>query len=249
MDRMMWIAMSGAKESFHALAVRSNNLANANTTGFKADFENQRAMSIYGDAYPTRAFAMTERPGYNFDGGEMQTTGRTLDIAVQGDGFLAVADNQGQEAYTRYGSLEIGSDGVLRTSNGLDVLDEDGNQIVLPTPLAEININKDGFITGKPLGADADVVETYQRLKLVTPENLAQFEKGYDGLFRQTGGEILEMDPNAEVRSGMLEASNVNPVEELTNLIRIQRQYDAQVKLMQGAAEMDDAQNSLLSFD
>lgn len=249
MDSMMWIAMSGAKESFHALAVRSNNLANANTTGFKADFENQRAMNAYGDAYPTRAFAMTERPGYNFDGGAMQTTGRTLDIALQGDGFLAVADAQGQEAYTRFGNLAIGSDGVLRTSNGLDVLDEDGNQIVLPTPLAEININNDGFITGKPLGADADVVETYQRIKLVKPENLADLEKGYDGLFRQTSGAALDMDQTVRVQSGMLEASNVNPVEELTNLIRIQRQYDAQMKMMQGASELDEAQNALLSYD
>lgn len=249
MDGMMWIAMSGAKESFHALSVRSNNLANANTTGFKADFENQRAMNVFGDAYPTRAFAMTERPGYNFDGGAMQTTGRTLDIALQGDGFLAVADAQGGEAYTRFGNLDIGSDGVLRTSNGLEVLDEDGNQIVLPAPLAEININNDGFITGKPLGADSDVVETYQRIKLVKPDDLAALEKGYDGLFRLTSGQAMEMDPTVRVQSGMLEASNVNPVEELTNLIRIQRQYDAQMKMMQGAGEMDDAQNRLLSFD
>ena len=62
MDRLLWISMSGAKENFHSLGVRSNNLANANTTGFKADFENTRAMSIFANAYPTRAFAMTERP-------------------------------------------------------------------------------------------------------------------------------------------------------------------------------------------
>ena len=248
MDNLLWVSMAGAKENFHSLTVRSNNLANANTTGFKAEFENTRAMSVFGNAFPTRAFAMTEMPGYNFEGGAMQTTGRTLDVALQGEGFIAVRDNQGGEAYTRYGSLTIGSDGVLRTSNGLDVLDENGNQIVLPAPLDQIDINSDGYITGKPMGADANVVEEYQRIKLVKPE-LRAIEKGYDGLFRSRDGAVLDADNTVALQSGMLEASNVNPVEELTSLIRIQRQYDTQVKMMQSAGEMDDAQNRLLSFD
>lgn len=248
MDSLLWVAMAGAKENFHALSVRSNNLANANTTGFKAEFENTRAMSVFGNAYPTRAFAMDEIPGYNFNGGAMQTTGRTLDVALQGDGFLAVRDRDGNEAYTRFGNLEIGSDGVLRTSTGLEVLDENGNQIVLPTPLAQIDINNDGYITGRPFDADANVVETYQRLKLVNPE-LRSIEKGYDGLFRSRDGTALAQDDTVQVQSGMLESSNVNPVEELTNLIRIQRSYDSQVKLMQAAGEMDDAQNRLLSYN
>lgn len=248
MDNLLWVAMAGAKENFHSLSVRANNLANANTTGFKAEFENTRAMSVFGDAYPTRAFAMTEIPGYNFNGGAMQTTGRSLDIALQGDGFMAVRDNQGNEAYTRYGNLALGSDGVLRTSNGLDVLDEDGNQIVLPAPLEQIDINDDGYITGRPMGADANVVETYQRIKLVNPD-VRTMEKGYDGLFRSRNGETLALDNQVQVQSGMLEASNVNPVEELTSLIRIQRQYDTQVKMMKAAGDMDDAQNRLLAYD
>ena len=225
MDNLLWVAMAGAKENFHSLSVRSNNLANANTTGFKAEFENTRAMSVFGNAYPTRAFAMTEVPGYNF-----------------------VADAQGNEAYTRYGNFALGPDGVLHTSNGLDVLDENGNQIVLPMPLAEININADGYITGKPLGADSDVVETYQRIKMVKPD-LTTIEKGYDGLFRSRDGATLDMDNTAQLQSGMLEASNVNPVEELTSLIRVQRQYEAQVKMMQSAGDMADQQNRLLSYN
>ena len=214
MDNLLWVAMAGAKENFHSLSVRSNNLANANTTGFKAEFENTRAMSVFGNAYPTRA----------------------------------VADAQGNEAYTRYGNFALGPDGVLHTSNGLDVLDENGNQIVLPMPLAEININADGYITGKPLGADSDVVETYQRIKMVKPD-LTTIEKGYDGLFRSRDGATLDMDNTAQLQSGMLEASNVNPVEELTSLIRVQRQYEAQVKMMQSAGEMADQQNRLLSYN
>ena len=177
MDNLLWVAMSGAKENFHSLAVRSNNLANANTVGFKADFENSRAMSIFANAYPTRAFAMTERPGYNMEGGAMQTTSRALDIAIQGEGMLAVSDAQGGEAYTRFGSLELGSDGVLRTTNGHDVLDEDGTQIVLPIPLEGVTISPDGMISARPLGADANVIEEFVRIKLVRPD-IKTIEKG-----------------------------------------------------------------------
>lgn len=247
MDNLLWVSMSGAKENFHSLAVRSNNLANTATVGFKADYENSRAMSVFADAYPTRAFAMTERPGYNMAGGDMQTTQRALDVAIKGDGMLTVNDKNGQEAYTRFGSLTIGSDGVLRTTSGLDVLDVDGSQIVLPPLLEDISIGKDGVISGRPQGADANVMEEFQQLKLVKPD-YKQLEKGYDGLFRGRDGNALASDDTVQLESGMLEASNVNPVEELTSLIRIQRQYDTQVKMMETASQMDQQQNSLLSY-
>ena len=247
MDKMLWISMSGAKENFHSLGVRSNNLANVSTHGFKADFENQRSMSVFADAYPTRAFAMTERPGYNFEGGAMDVTNRPLDVALQGPGFFAVADAQGNEAYTRFGGFEVGSDGVLRTVSGHDVLDEGGSQIVLPMPLENLTICDDGVITGRPLGSDSEVTEEYQRIKMVNPD-LKEIEKGYDGFFRRIDGQLIDADPTVTLKAGMLEASNVNPVEELTNLIRIQRLYDAEIKMMQTSGDLDDAQNSLLSY-
>lgn len=248
MDRLLWIAMSGAKEDFHSLAVRGNNLANADTTGFKADFEQSRAMSVFADAYPTRAFAMAERPGYNCTDGALQTTDRALDIAIQGDGLLAVTSKEGDEAYTRFGNLRVDEDGVLRTGNGLDVLDEDGVQIVLPPLLEAMSISPDGVISGRPQGADSAIVEEYQRIKLVRPDWRA-VEKGYDGLFRRSDGRLMDQDPAVRVKSGMLEASNVNPVEELTSLIRIQRQYDTEVKMMKTASSMDEAQNRLMSYE
>ncbi len=249
MDKLLWIAMSGAKESFHSLAVRSNNLANATTTGFKADFENSRAMSVFADAYPSRAFAMTERPGYNMEGGAIETTDRELDIAIQGDGFLAVNDKEGNEAYTRFGSLSIDSEGNLKTSNGLEVLDEDGEPIKLPALLADINISKDGVISGRPQGADSGVIEEFSRIKLVKPESYKDIEKGYDGLFRNIDGTTLAQDTTVVVRNGMLEQSNVNPVDELTNLIKVQRDYETMVKMMESAKEMDERQNMILSYD
>ena len=248
MDKLLWIAMSGAKENFHSLAVRSNNLANANTTGFKADFENSRSMSVFADAYPSRAFAMDERPGYNMEGGAIQTTGRALDVAIQGDGFLAVTDGDGKEAYTRMGALMTDENGVLRTQSGLEVRDQDGAQIVPPPMLEAVHISDDGVISGRPQGADPNVTEEYQRLKLVKADNYKDLEKGYDGLFRRRDGTDLAEDTTVRVRSGELEASNVNPVEELTSLIRIQRQYDTTVKLMDEANQMDQAQDRLLAY-
>ena len=249
MDKLLWVAMSGAKENFHSLAVRSNNLANSTTTGFKADFENSRAMSVFADAYPTRAFAMAERPGYNMTGGAIETTDRALDLAIDGDGFLAVNDKQGNEAYTRFGSLDIDVEGYLRTSNGLQVLNEDGDPLILPPMLEALTISKDGVISGRPQGSDANIMEEYGRIKLVKPESYKNIEKGYDGLFRNIDGTTLAEDETVKVRSGMLEQSNVNPVEELTNLIRIQRQYDTMVKMMDTAGQMDERQNTIMSYD
>ncbi len=248
MDNFLWVAMSGAKENFHSLAVRSNNLANATTTGFKADFENSRAMSVFADAYPSRAFAMTERPGHNMTGGAIETTDRELDLAIDGDGFLAVNDSEGSEAYTRFGSLNIDAEGFLKTSTGLNVLNEAGEPIKLPL-LDVISISKDGMISGRPQGGDSNMIEEFARIKLVKPENYKNIEKGYDGLFRNIDGTALAENNTVKVRSGMLEQSNVNPVEELTSLIRIQRQYETMVKMMETGNQMDERQNSIMSYE
>ncbi len=134
MDHLLYIAMSGAKENMNSLAVRGNNLANANTIGFKSDFEQARSMQAFGEGLPTRVFAMTERPGQNLQHGLLQTTGRDLDVAVDGQGWIAVQDPNGAEAYTRMGNLQLNATGNLQTSTGLNVVDDAGQPIVLPLP-------------------------------------------------------------------------------------------------------------------
>src|SRR5690606_15591384 len=118
MDHLLYIAMSGAKENMNGMALRSNNLANASTTGFKADFEQARSMQAFGEGLPTRVFSLTERPGQNFDAGAIIMTERELDVAIQGDGWLAVQAQDGNEAYTRSGSLQISPLGMLETVTG-----------------------------------------------------------------------------------------------------------------------------------
>ena len=244
MDNLLYIAMSGAKENMNALAVRSNNLANASTIGFKADFENARAMQAYGEGLPTRVFSMAEEPGQNMSSGAIETTGRELDVAVKGDGWIAVEDSDGNEAYTRMGSLVLDQDGTLRTSDGRAVLDDSGEHIELPA-LSKIEINQDGTVGGRPDGEGSEVFEEYQRIKLVNPEKTAMY-RGTDGLFRLKSGATAGESDSVRLINGALESSNVNVVDEMTSLIRIQRQYDMQVKMMSTAKEMDESQNQLL---
>ncbi|REL26026.1 flagellar basal-body rod protein FlgF [Thalassotalea euphylliae] len=244
MDKMLYIAMSGAKQNMHALAVTANNLANAKTTGFKADLAQARTMQAFGEGLPTRVFSMTERASQNFGGGSMLTTGRDLDVAIQGDGWLAVQTPEGDEAYTRAGQLRLTETGALETTNG-DVLVGDGGPIVLPLPLDNIYISDDGTIMFQPVGAPANQQEAAGRIKMVNPD-VRDIEKGNDGLFRRKDGEIEPADATVMLSSGMLESSNVNPVNEMTDMIALQRQFEMQLKLMKTAEEIDSASSSLL---
>ena len=154
MDNLLYIAMSGAKENMNSLAVRSNNLANANTVGFKADLEQARAMQAYGEGLPSRVFAMTESPGQRMDYGDVMTTGRDLDVAVQGDGMLAVQGADGQEAYTRMQRFGAGlqARGLLRASESLASTEQavrlqvrDGQTRLTDGPFAETKEMVGGF--------------------------------------------------------------------------------------------------------
>lgn len=244
MDKMLYIAMSGAKQNMHALSVTANNLANAKTTGFKADLAQARAMQAFGEGLPTRVFSMTERASQNFDSGALLTTGRDLDVAVAGDGWLAVQTPDGGEAYTRNGELRLTQTGNLETPGG-DLLLGDNGPIQLPLPVANIQISPDGTITVQPEGAPRTVQEEVGRLKLVNPP-AQDLEKGNDGLFRRKDGQVAEANVRVSVMSGSLESSNVNPVGEMTDMIALQRQFEMHMKLMKTAEEMDSSASSLL---
>lgn len=241
---MLYIAMSGAKQNMNALAVTANNLANAKTTGFKADLAQARAMQAFGEGLPSRVFAMTEKPGQNFDSGALLTTGRDLDIAVQGHGMIAVQTKDGREAYTRDGHLTITEEGNLQTPNGDLVMGETG-PVFLPLPVNNIKISKDGTIMVQPAGAPAAIQEEVGRIKLVNPD-LNTISRGHDGLFRGDATGAEDADVAITIQSGMLEASNVNPVNEMTEMISLQRQFEMQLKLMKTVEEIDSRSASLL---
>lgn len=228
-----------------AQVARSNNLANINTTGFKAEYAQARSMPVYyGAGQPTRAYALTENQGSNFRHGAMIETGRDLDIAIEREGFIAVQALDGQEAYTRAGSLHVDALGVLRNGSGLPVM---GNGGPIAVPVAEkIDVAIDGSITIVPLGAGANETAVVDRIRLVNPDT-QQLQKGEDGLFRMRDpeAEVVE-DASVRVISGFIEGSNVNAVEELVGVLSLSRQYEMQVKIMQTAQENSEASARLL---
>jgi flagellar basal-body rod protein FlgF len=244
MDKMLYIAMSGAKQNMHALSVTANNLANAKTTGFKADLAQARSMQAFGEGMPSRVFSMTERSSQNFDTGSLLTTGRDLDVAIQGEGWLAVQSQDGSEAYTRNGHLRLTENGTLETNSGDLVLGDNG-PINITLPVANIHISKDGTIMVQPEGAASNIQEEVARLRLVNPDGRI-LDKGGDGLFRRKDGGVEAPDINVRVQGGALESSNVNPVSEMTDMIAIQRQFEMQLKLMKTAEENDASSASLL---
>jgi len=245
MDHFLYISMSGAKETMNALAIHGNNLANANKTGFKASFEQARSMQAYGEGLPTRVFALEEEPGQNFDSGALQMTGRDLDVAVQGDGWLVVESQLGSQAMTRSGGLNINAQGLLVDNKKNQVLDRQGNPIYVPLPVEKFNIRKDGVIEVRPVGAPADAMEEVAQLKLADPD-IKDIMRGQDGLFRRIDGAAPEFNEQVTLQSGSLEASNVNLSSELTGLINLQRQFEMQIKMMKKAEEIDKASESLL---
>jgi len=245
-DRALYIAMTGAKNNMMAQGIRANNMANLNTAGFKADFEQSRSMGVYyGDGQPTRAYALTETPAADFESGPMMTTGNPLDIAIQGEGFIAVQAPDGGEAYTRAGNLAVDAAGILRTANGLPVIGNAG-PIALP-PLNKVEVGADGTVSIIGLGQTADTMVETNRIKLVRPDT-KNLEKGTDGLFRQRDGLTAVADGTVRVASGVLEASNVNAMSEFTQILSLSRQFDMQLKLMKNVEENSTASARLLQM-
>jgi flagellar basal-body rod protein FlgF len=187
---------------------------------------------------------MTERASQNFDSGALLTTGRDLDIAIEGQGWLTVQDASGEMAYTRNGHLRLTADGALETSNGKLVIGDNG-PIYLPLPVNNIQINRDGVIMVQPEGAPVNAQEEVSRLNLVNPD-VRTLVKGQDGLFRRKDGEVAQTDITVKVLGGTLESSNSSPLSDMTDMIALQRQFEMQLKMMKTAEEIDASSAALL---
>ena len=247
MDRMLYVAMTGARETLRAQALVSHNLANANTVGFRQDMADFRSMPVFADhGMPTRVYAMAERPGADLRLGRIMTTGRDLDVAVQGEGWIAVQAPDEGEAYTRAGDLQVDANGLLTTADGRPVLGN-GGPISIP-PAEKIEIGADGTITVRPLGeAPANAVEV-DRIKLVKPADGALY-KDPTGLMRADDGQPIAADASVRVQGGALESSNVNPAEALVSMIEQARRFELQVKMMEVAKDGSTATNQLLRLE
>lgn len=245
MDKMLYVSMTGAQNNTLGLRAHANNLANVSTSGFRRDFEQARSMPLFGDTYPARVFAMSERPATDFRPGTLQETGRDLDVAIGGKGWVAVQAPDGSEAYVRTASLNIDALGVLRTGNGLPVMGNAG-PIAVP-PEQKVEIGQDGTISIRALGENPNVLAEVDRIKLVNPDPKS-LEKGSDGLIRVKGQPEAEVDATVQLTSGFLEASNVNAVEEMTAILSLSRQFELSVKMMRTAEDNASAMARVLQI-
>jgi len=246
MDKALYIAMTGAKHNMMAQAVNANNLANANTTGFKEDLAVARTSIVPAAiAHDSRAYAVTQTPATDFTAGPLMQTGRDLDIAIDGDAWLAVLDEGGQEVYTRSASLIVDANGQLLTDKGQQVVGN-GGPIAVP-PYESILIGVDGSITVRGMGQGPEVLVTLDRLKLVTPEE-GTLIKNANGDITLREGEVANVDAGARVVSGFLEGSNVDTIKAMVEMLSLSRQYEAQVKVMQTVGESVDASSRLMQL-
>ncbi len=240
MDRMIYVSMAGAKMNMQRQDVLSNNLANVNTTGFRAELEATRAVPVRGDGASTRVYSLETTVGYNDAAGPVTFTGRGLDVAAQGKTWMTVQGLDGTEAYTRAGSFTVNAEGMLVTHSGLPVMG-DGGPINIPANTIP-SIAPDGTVSAKAANGQITGVG---KLKLVTPET--KLTRGDDGLFRAPDGAELPADANARVQDGALEGSNVNPIETMVSMIAAARQFETQMKMMQTAEADEKAAAQLLS--
>lgn len=232
MDRLIYTAMTGARHVMEQQATVSNNLANATTNGFRAQLDSFRAVPVMSDGLPTRAFVVDSTVGSNFTAGPMQTTGRALDIAIREQGWLAVQSADGSEAYTRNGSLRVNENGLLQTTSGQTLIG-DGGPIAVP-PDTTITIASDGTVSTVSNEFQPGPSNVLGRLKLVNPPT-AGLLRGDDGLFRQADGTPAQNDPLVRIVDGVVEGSNVNPVDSMVNMISLARQFDMQMSLLKNA--------------
>lgn len=243
MDRMLYLAMTGAKHSLQAQQHNNHNLANLNTPGFRADLDAMLSAPVNGPGHPSRVYAQETGIGSDFSQGPMMSTGRDLDVAINGEGWIAVQAPDGSEAYSRRGDLRINASGLLENGAGQLVLGNAG-PIAIP-PAQKLEIGVDGTISVIPLGQSANTLAVVDRIRLVKPDN-AQLVKGEDGLFRQKNGAPAEPDAAVQLTSGTLEGSNVNSVDALVKMIDQARSYETYVKLIASAKQNDETSSRLL---
>lgn len=242
MDRFLYIAMSGARETLRAQAANNHNLANASTTGFRAEMSAFQTRSVSGSGFASRAYATQATQGWDATPGGLMNTGRALDVAVDGQGWIAVQAADGTEAYTRAGELRLDPNGLLTHANGALVLGE-GGPISVP-PHASLTIGRDGTVSVVPQGQGSEAMVQVGRIKLVAATD--QLERAENGLFRARDGEALPADASVQLLSGMLESSNVNTAAAMVEMITLARRFDLQVKAMRTAEDNAGAAAQLL---
>ncbi|CZF84130.1 flagellar basal-body rod protein FlgF [Grimontia marina] len=242
MDSLLFTATSGASRVLKAQHVRSNNLSNADTAGFRADMERVQSLQLNGSGFDGRTMAVTNSAMTRFDSGDVTKTGRALDIAIMGNGYLAVQTPVGNEAYTRAGNIKADNFGAL-TVNGFQVLSADGAPMALPDH-EKVEISERGVVSIVPPGGGAEL--QVGTLKLVNPD-ITQIQKESDGLLHSIDGAPFDIDPTVQIANEHIEGSNVSAIDELVGIMSLTRNFEMQVRMMKTAETLAQAGNKLMA--
>jgi flagellar basal-body rod protein FlgF len=244
MDRLLYVAMTGAKQLMQAQSLVAHNLANVSTTGFRADLARFQPSPVEGPGYPSRVNTVATGLGFDWSQGPLVQTGSSLDVAVEGPGWIAVQAKDGGEAYTRSASLVVNALGLLQTERGELVIGDNG-PVAVP-PYTSISIAKDGALSIVPEGQGPETLAQVARIKLVNPDP-SRLEKRPDGLVSATGPAV-EADANVKLASNTLENSNVSAAGAMVDMIQYARQFEVAVRMMRVADENASRASSLASM-
>lgn len=245
MDRLIYTSLTAMRGAMARQTTIANNLANAQTPGFRADLAEAQSLWLDGQGFDARAIASEEVLAADMKSGTVIATGRDLDIALSGDAMLGVQANDGEIGYTKRGDLMLSDTGLLTTGDGKPVQGAQG-PITLPSA-DSISIDAEGRVWIVPTGGDAAQPQEVDRVKLASPAG-SDVVKGLDGLFRVRGGGVLPDDPDARVITRSLEGSNVSATQALVDMIEASRSWDTQLKLIGDARDMDAATADLMQL-
>lgn len=216
MDAGIYATLARQSGLMREFGVVSSNIANASTTGYRREEMTFSEHVVAAGEGPSISMPNAIAHRIDLAQGELTATGGSLDFAVQGEGFFLI-DTPGGQRLTRAGSFSPGPDGLLVTPGGHPLLDEGGSSVFVPPDAKSLSLGRDGT-----LSADGVPVARIGLWQPTRPETLTR-EPG--ALFSATGG--LEPKDDPVILQGLLEGSNVNPVEEMTRMIEVQRAYEA----------------------
>ena len=238
MSTVLQVAAAASRQITNAQAAVTHNLANAGTTAFKADlFYAEQGYANRGEAGASAV---------DFRVGNIAYTGRDLDIAIAGDGWMQVITPAGEEVLSRRGDLRIDPNGNLIDAEQNQILG-DGGPINVPAD-SQVTIGADGTVSFIPRGETALGTVVTGRILLVNPapETLT---KGLDGNIRAEGQANLEPAAEVQLAVGALETSNVNPIASMVQMIELSRSFEGHIQTMKSAEELNASSASLMRLE
>lgn len=244
-QQLFYLAMAGLDATMDRVTASANNLANRGTTAFKAQKPAFQALPLYGQGLPDRVLVAVTQESPDLREGSIQHTGRELDVAVKGPGWIVVQPPDGSFALTRSGSLAVSSAGVVQNSEGHIVLGHGFAPIVLP-PLQSVTIGEDGTISGALAGQNPDQITALNRIMLANPPG-ASLQRRPDGLFEDQTAPP-QPDAGVHLQIGALEDSNADTVGMMMNMIENSRTFQMQTEMMRMVFAAAQGQSSPLTL-